>query len=170
MIFATQQRKELGKLPFGTGGCALSDMQVDARGRLRDCLFSCILLEARSKHEEEFSTQMEALDKANELVPYHAAAMKCVRNTLWQVTLCVKGELIKPPDYKVPNADSLVQFARTEKGKSEVSCVIDQHQGFLKATPMIHTDDSRPSDSAFAPVAVQTDTQEMRTLLKSLMS
>ena len=78
--------------------------------------------------------------------------MKRVRNApSGRFTLCVKGKLIKPPDFKQPNADSLVQMARTERCNSEVSCVIDQDkQGFLKATPMIHAGDSHPSDFTFA--------------------
>ena len=42
-----------------------------------------------------------------------------------------------------------------------MSCVIgeDDH-GLLKATPMIHTDDSRPSDFTFAHMAMQTDDQD----------
>ena len=61
-----------------------------------------------------------------------------------------------------PKADSLVQIAATEHGKSEVFCVIDQDdQGQLKATPMIHADDTRPSDISFAnQVGIQTDDSE----------
>ena len=68
--------------------------------------------------KKSLSTQKEALDKANELVPVPAAAMKCVRNTpTGRFTLCVQGKLTKPPDYKQPNADSLVLIAQTEKGE-----------------------------------------------------
>ena len=45
--------------------------------------------------KKSFSTKKEALDKANELVPGPAAAMKCVKNTpSGRLTLCVKGKLI----------------------------------------------------------------------------
>ena len=149
MSFAMQPMKKIGESFFGVGGCALLGVQLDPRRQ--DWKQFCPL---------PFPTKRETLEKANELVPGPAAAMKCVRNTpSGRFTLCVKGKLIKPPDFKQPNADSLVLIAKTEQGNSEVSCMIDQDkQGFLKATPMIHTDDSRPSDFTFAHMAVQTDT------------
>ena len=75
------------------------------------------------------------MDKAKELALSPAAAMKCVQSTpSGRFTLYVKGKFIKPPDFTQAKADSLVQIAQTEKGSSEVSCVIDQdNQGFLKA-------------------------------------
>ena len=86
----------------------------------------------------------------------------CLKQTpSGRFTLYVKGKLAKAPDFKHPDVSSLVKIAQIEKGKSEASCVIreDDH-GLLKATPMIHTDDSRPSDFTFAHMAIQTDDQD----------
>ena len=70
----------------------------------------------------------------------------------------MSGKIIKPPDFNHPNANSLVQAEQADRGTSEVSCVIDQDKvGFLKAIPMRHTADSRPSAFTFANMAVQTD-------------
>ena len=78
--------------------------------------------------KKSFSTQEETLDKTKEFALSLEAAAKCVQNTpSRRYTLRVKGELIKPSHYKQPNADSLVQLAQTEKGKTEISCVIDQN-------------------------------------------
>ena len=75
--------------------------------------------------------------------------------------LYVKDKFVKPPDFKHPNVDSLVKIAQIEKGKSEVSCVINEDDhGLSTATPMVHTDDSRPSDFTFAHMAMQTDDQD----------
>ena len=132
-------------------------MQLDTRDRSRDRLVSCILLEARGKYEEEFFHLEGSLGQGQlNSVPGSAAARSAV-------------QLFKPPDFKPPSADSLVQIAQTEKGSSEVSCVIDQdNQGFLKAPPMIHTDDSRPSGFTFAHVAVQTAKHESEDSLEVL--
>ena len=78
----------------------------------------------------------------------------CPRDVRWKVYTAHQW----PPDFKQPNADSLVQVTQTERGTSEVSYVIDQDEvGFLKDTPVGHTDDSRPSAFTFANMTVQTD-------------
>ena len=102
------------------------------------------------------------MDKAKELGLSPQAAMKCVQTTPnGRFTLHVKGKLVKPCGFQQPKADSLVQIAQTEKGRSEVSCVIDyDNQGFLRATPVVHTDDSRPSDFTYAHMAIQMDDQD----------
>ena len=57
-----------------------------------------------------------------------------------------------------PSSRYMVQVAQTERGTSEVSCVIDQDKHeILRANPMVHIDDTRPSGYTFAKLAVQTD-------------
>ena len=109
---------------------------------LESVLSAAFSLKHAANVKKSFPIQEEVLDKAKELALSPEAAKKYVQITSsGRFTLCVKGKLIKPSDFKQPKADSWVQIAQTEKGKSEVSCVIDQDdQGFLKATPMIHTD------------------------------
>ena len=105
---------------------------------LETVLSAAFSLKHTASMKKSFPTQEEALNKAKELALNPVAALKCVQAPY------VKGKFIKPPDFMQPKADVLVQTAQTEKGRSEVSCVVDQdNQGFLKATPMIHTDDSR---------------------------
>ena len=70
-----------------------------------------------------------------------------------------RGEHVKPDDWKPPDFRSLIQVARTEQCRSEVSCVIDHdHPDLTMARPMTLTDDTRPSHFTFAnQVDVQTD-------------
>ena len=56
-----------------------------------------------------------------------------------------RGEIVKPDDWQAPNFRSLIKVAKTEQGKSEVSCVLEHLQGVTMARPMIFTDDSQPS-------------------------
>ena len=109
--------------------------------------------------KKNYSSRKEALDRAYQLAPTGTPAARCVRETSsGKFTLCVNGKIIKPPDFKQPNADSLAQAVTVERGTSEVPCVIDQDaMGFLKACPMGHTADSCPSAFAFANMAVQAD-------------
>ena len=74
----------------------------------------------------------------------------------------MKGKFVKPPDFQFPDFRSLVQLAQTEGGKSEVSCALDYENPVLvKAVPMVHTDESRSSDFAFANnIGIQTDDSE----------
>ena len=59
----------------------------------------------------------------------------------------MKRKFVKPPDFQLPDLRSLVQLAQTEGGKSEVSCALDYDNPVLvKAVPMMHIDESRPSD------------------------
>ena len=55
-----------------------------------------------------------------------------------------------------------MQLAQTEGGKSEVACALDYDNPVLvKAVPMMHTDESRPSGFTFANhVGMQTDDSE----------
>ena len=88
------------------------------------------------------SRECEALDKAHQLMSGRAPAINCAKETPGQLfTVCVYGGLIKPPDFKQPNAASLVQVAQTDHGHWEVSCLIEQDSmGFLKATPAGHAE------------------------------
>ena len=75
--------------------------------------------------KRNYSTRKEALDKAHKLVPGLVAAINCMKETpSGRFNLCVNGKIIKPPDFKHPNADSLAQAAQAERGNSEVPCVI----------------------------------------------
>ena len=59
----------------------------------------------------------------------------------------------KPPDFR-----SLIKIARTEEGKSEVSCVLDDSTKVVMARPMIFSDETRPTRFTFAnQLAVQTE-------------
>ena len=70
----------------------------------------------------------------------------------------MNGKIIEPPYFKQPSAESLVQVLKVELGTSKVSCIIDQDaMGFLKATPVGHTADSRPNALTFANTAAQTE-------------
>ena len=65
---------------------------------------------------------------------------------------------MKPPDFKHPSAQSLVQVVKAERGNSEISCINNQDsKDFLKAIPMGHAAESRSSAFTFAHVAVYTN-------------
>ena len=70
-----------------------------------------------------------------------------------------RGELARPDDFSGSDFRPLVQVPQTEQGKSEVSCVLEyDHPDFIRARPMVFTDDTRPSQFTFAnQVGVQTD-------------
>ena len=65
----------------------------------------------------------------------------------------MKSDRWRPPDFR-----SLIKFAQTEQGKSEVSCVLEEVQRVVMAKPMIFSDETRPTHFTFAnQVGVQTD-------------
>ena len=123
---------------------------------LESVLSAAFSLKHATDMKKSFSTQVEAMDKAKELGLSPEAAMKCIKQTpSGRFTLYVTGKVVKSPDFKYPDVSSLVKIAQIEEGKSEVSCVTAEHDhGLLKAMPMIHTDDSWPSDFTFAHMAV----------------
>ena len=91
--------------------------------------------------KKTFSTQNEAFDKAKQL---GARKSEIAKSDTW-----------KPPDFR-----SLIQAAGTEAGKSELSCVLDDTRTVVMARPMIHSDETRPTDYTFAnsvAAHVQTD-------------
>ena len=103
------------------------------------------------------------MDKAKELGLTPEAVTKCIQQTpSGRFTLYVKGKFVKPPELQFPDVLSLVKMAQTEGGESEVSCALDdENPAFVKAVPMKHADESRPSDFTFANnVGIQTDDSE----------
>ena len=77
--------------------------------------------------EKSFLTQDEAFDKAKHmgLTPEQAARQTTVtprgRYALYDER---KGEVVKSDTWKPPDFRSLIKAARTEAGKSEISCVL----------------------------------------------
>ena len=126
MILVMQQRKRTGESSF----LELVDVlylvcNLKQEAGLETVLSAAFFLKHAAILRKSFSTQKEALDKAHELAPGPVAAMKCVRNTpSGRFTLCVKGKLIKPPDFKQPNADSLVQIAQMRRGVPKVHVLL----------------------------------------------
>ena len=87
--------------------------------------------------QETYANRQQAHERAS---PASASGVFCsaVRHTPSGRFTCVaNGNLIKPSDFKQPNAEALVQVVKAEHGNSEISCVIDQDsKGFLRAIPM----------------------------------
>ena len=65
----------------------------------------------------------------------------------------MKSDRWRPPDFR-----SLVKIAQTEQGRSEVSCVLEEHENLLMVKPMIFSEETGPTLFTFAnQVGVQTD-------------
>ena len=65
----------------------------------------------------------------------------------------MKSDRWRPPDFR-----SLVKIAQTEQGRSEVSCVLEEHQNLLIAKPMIFSEETGPTHFTLADqIGVQTD-------------
>ena len=103
------------------------------------------------KHEEElYSSRKEALDRASQLVPQGSSDAVCVKET---------------PSGRISSILMLSHWRRSSRQNAAIqrSCVIQDSRRVLKAVPMGHTADSRPSDFTFANMAVQTDGSVPRT-------
>ena len=98
--------------------------------------------------KKSYSSRKDDLERASKLVPQGLSAAGCVQEAhSGRLTLCVNGKIVRPPDIKNPDAESLVQVVKAERGNSELSCIIDQDsKEFLKAVSMGHTAESCPSD------------------------
>ena len=122
-------------------------------------LSAAFSLKHAANMKKSYSREKEAVERAVQLVPKGVSPVRCVRETSGgKYTLCINDKIIKPPDFKQPIADFLVQVAQTEQGNSEVSCVIEQDKRrFLEATPMGRIDDSHPSAFTFANMTMQID-------------
>ena len=69
-----------------------------------------------------------------------------------------KGEVVKSDRWRSPDFRSLIKIAQTEQGRSEVSCVLEEHENLLMAKPMIFSEETGPTHFTFAnQVGVQTD-------------
>ena len=69
-----------------------------------------------------------------------------------------KGEVVKSDQWRPPDFRALIKIAQTEQGRSEVSCVLEEHENLLMAKPMILFEETGPTHFAFAnQVSVQTD-------------
>ena len=73
------------------------------------------------QHEEElFLKRNSKFDQAHQLAPRGTPAARCVRERFsGRYTLCVNGKIIKPPDFKHPDAESLAQVVNVERSTSE---------------------------------------------------
>ena len=103
--------------------------------------------------KKTFLTQNEAFDKAKQLglTPDQAAREVTPtphgRYALYDAS---KGEIAKSDTWKPPDFRSLIHAARTEAGRSELSCVLDDTRTVVMARPMILSDETRPTDYTFA--------------------
>ena len=69
-----------------------------------------------------------------------------------------KGEVVKSDRWRPPDFRSLIKIAQTEQGRSEVSCVFEEHQNVMMAKPMIFSEETGPTHFAFAnQIGVQAD-------------
>ena len=132
-------------------------------GELASIFSAACSLKHATDMKKSFATQDEAFDKAKQigLTPEQAARSIAEtphgRFTLYDQK---KDEIAKSDDWKPPDFRSLIQAARTEAGKSELSCVIDDTRSAVQARPMILSDDTKQSDYTFAhcvATSVQTD-------------
>ena len=105
---------------------------------LESVLSAAFSLKHETDMKKTFSSLKEAQDKAKQMRLTPEEAAKCIRET-------PRG-LVRPDDYRAPDFRPLVQVAQTEQGRSEVSCVLQyDHPNFIRARPMILTDDTLPS-------------------------
>ena len=129
---------------------------------LQSVLSAAFSLKHETDMKKSFSSLVDAQDKAKQLRLTPEQASKCIheaphgRFALYDIAL---GEPARPDEFRGPDFRQLIQVAQTEQGRSEVSCVIEHdHPHFIRARPMILTDDTRPSLFTFAnQVSVQTD-------------
>ena len=61
-----------------------------------------------------------------------------------------KGEIVKSDRWRPPDFRSLIKIAQTEQGRSEVSCVFEEHQSVMMAKPAIFSEETGPTHFTFA--------------------
>ena len=151
----------MGKHLLGLAEVLYQVCNLTQEAGLETVLSAAFSLKHAANMNQTFSTKDEAMDRAKWMELSPEAAQNCGKATpSGRLTLCFQDGLILPSEYKPPK-ESLVQLVQTEREKSEVSCAIDYDDpGFLKATPMVHTDVTRSSDFTLAHMAIQTDDSE----------
>ena len=109
------------------------------------------------KHETDmmktFSSSEEAFDKAKAMgLTPDQAAKRITETPHGRVALydVARGQIVKPDGWRPPDFRSSIKVARTEQGRSEVSCVLEHVKGVTTAKPMILTDDTQPTHFTFA--------------------
>ena len=127
---------------------------------LETVLSAAYSLKHASDMEKSFPTQDEAFDKAKQMGLSPEQAARQITSTPGQFALydAKKGEIVKSDRWRPPDFRSLVKIAQTEQGRSEVSCVLEEHENLLMAKPMIFSEETGPTHFTFAnQVGVQTD-------------
>ena len=131
---------------------------------LASVLSAACSLKRATDMKKAFLTQNEAFDKAKQLgLTPDQAAREVTPTPSGRFALydARKGEIAKSDTWKPPDFRSLIHAASTEAGKSELSCVLDDTKTVVMARPMILSDETRPTDYAFAnSVAVHVQTHQ----------
>ena len=111
--------------------------------------------------EKSFPTQDEAFDRAKHMgLSPEQAARQITLTPTGQFALydAKKGEIVKSDRWRPPDFRSLIKLAQTEQGRSEVSCVFEEHKSVMMAKPMIFSEEAGPTHFTFAhQIGVQTD-------------
>ena len=128
---------------------------------LETVLSAAYSLKHASDMEKSFSTQDEAFDKAKQMVLSPEQAARQITSTptghfaLYDVK---KGEVVKSDRWRPPDFRALIKITQTEQGRSEVSCVLEEHENLLMAKPMVLSEETGPTHFTFANQAsVQTE-------------
>ena len=128
---------------------------------LETVLSAAYSLKHASDMEKSFPTQDEAFDKAKQMgLSPEQAARQITSTPTGQFSLydAKKGEIVKSDRWRPPDFRALVKIAQTEQGRSEISCVLEEHENLLMAKPMIFSDETGPTHFTFAnQVGVQTE-------------
>ena len=114
--------------------------------------------------KKSFPSRKEALDRAKKMGLTPDQAERQITTTpRGQFALYdpKRSEVVKSDRWRLPDFRSLIKAAQTEQGRSEVSCVLENAQGVVRAKPMIFSDETRPTHFTFAnQVGVQTDERQ----------
>ena len=128
---------------------------------LETVLSAAYSLKHATDMEKSFPTQDEAFDKAKQMgLSPEQAARQITSTPTRQFALydAKKGEVVKSDRWRPPDFRSLVKIAQTEQGRSEVSCVLEEHQNLLMAKRMIFSEETGPTHFTFAnQIGVQAD-------------
>ena len=127
------------------------------KASLESVLSAAFSLKHASNMTKSFKSKEEAKKCLGSKLPKNAEVDRHISLTPTnRYVVKLEGKLIKPPTYVQPDASALIEYAREEKGMSDLSCVIDQtKEGQLKAIPAGHTDLSHQTAFTFASVEVQ---------------
>ena len=135
--------------------------QMANEAGLETVLSAAYSLKHATDMEKSFPTQDEAFDKAMQMgLSPEQAARQITPTPTGQFALydAKKGDVAKSDRWRPPDIRSLIKIAQTEQGRSEVSCVLEEHQNLMMAKPMIFSEETGPTHFTFAnQIGVQTD-------------